>query len=612
MKAIQERLWEKIQETIDIIQKDQYDPEIGLVWAEAGKLNYHSAVSGGRVHNTRENLSWLPALLKRGNQGDYEIAVRAIPQVLALQDKDEENSSYGIWPYLFEEPLSEMKNPDWNWAGFLGASLAVLLEEDRDLLPAELVVQMEEALVRACESIIRRDMGVDYTNISLMSAAVLVLAGELLGREDLWQKGQRILEEQLEFVLKNGGFAEYNSPTYGVLDVEETGRILKYTQKEETRNVARQLHNLAWKVFAEHYHPATGQVAGPHARCYQDIQDAAIRTMVTIGTDGACPLEPYESWQVGIQWPFMVLECPRELWHYFGEQTETRVLEEDFYKGVDTIGEDQIRVLIEKGTPALSSYTYFRPDYCLGSFARHDLWNQRRPLTAYFQTEHGAVCFRARCMHDDMDFSSAILCTRQHEGAIIGNVSFVTDHGDYHYILTPLVDGKITAGRFSLDFLVEGASEAVRVRALEPVSGTETEGSKAWRFAMDIGKQTLYLNILAAQFGSEPVRVEVVDTDQAKGLRLILWEGEDRVLDFNKLDRAFVSFWMEIAEAGQAPATAGSIEEEDGKLFCRLTENSRSLGCLGVEQAVGRYICTPPGEEKEFLYGGFRYRKTKG
>ena len=84
------------------------------------------------------------------------------------------------------------------------------------------------------------------------------------------------------------------------------------------------------------------------------------------------------------------------------------------------------------------------------------------------------------------------------------------------------------------------------------------------------------------------------------------------MLDFNKLDRAFVSFWMEIAEAGQSPATTGSIEEEDGKLFCSLKEDSRSLGCLEVEQTIGRYICTPPGEEKEFLYGGFRYRKTKG
>lgn len=600
MNTIQERLWEKVQEEIEKCQKNQYEPERGLIWNKAEAVKYHTSVGGGMVHNTRENLGWLPALLKRGKAGDYEIAVRTIPQVLALQDKDEASSTYGIWPYAFEEPLSEMRNPDWNWAAFLGATLTVLLEEDRELLPTELVKQMEEALVRACESIIRRNMSVDYTNISLMCAAVLILAGELLEREDFRQRGQRILEDQLEFAVKNGGFSEYNSPTYGILNVEETGRILRYTRKEETKKVARQLHDLSWKVFAEHYHPATGQVAAPHARCYDDIQDNAIRTLITVGTGGACQLEPYESWKVGIQWPFILLECPKELWHYFEEQTEARVLEEDFYKGVDTIGEDQIRVLIEKGTPALTSYTYFQPDYCLGSFARHDMWYQRRPLMAHFKTPQGVACFRARCMHDDIDYCSAILCTHQQEGALIGNVSFVTDHGDYHYILTPLVDGKITTDRFSLDFMVEGAVEAVTVREL---------GER--RFIFDIGAQTLYLNVLAAEFGQEPVRVELVDTESAKGLRVVLFEGENRELDFTKLGRAYVSFWMEIVDNEQSPATCGCMEEEAGKLYCCMKDNSGESCRLEVEKTPGRYIQPIPGEEKEFLYGGFRYRKTE-
>lgn len=615
MKAIQERLWEKIQENIESIQKTQYDSERGLIWTKAEEVKYHTSVGGGIVHNTRENLGWLPALLKRGNPGDYEIAVRIIPQVLALQDKDETSATYGIWPYALEEPLSEMRNPDWNWAGFLGATLTVLLAEDREVLPPKLVGQMEEALVRACESIIRRNMSVDYTNISLMSAAVLILAGELLEREDFWKKGQRILEKQLEFAVKNGGFAEYNSPTYGILNVEETGRILKYSKKEETQNVARQLHNLSWKVFAQHYHPATGQVAAPHARCYQDIQDTEIRTMVTIGTDGAYLLEPYESWLVGIQWPFLVLECPKELWHYFNEQPEERILEEDFYRGVDLIEDDQIRVLIEKGTPALTSYTYFRPNYCLGSFARHDMWYQRRPLMAHFHTDQGIVAFRPRCMHDDEDFCGAILCTRQQKGSLIGNVSFVTDHGDYHYILTPIVDGKITANLFSMDFLVEGAVENVKVCELEAVYSAvclpEADKGSIRRFAFIIGAQTLYLSLLAVQFGEEPVRVELVDTQSVKGLRVVLFEGEKRELDFNRLGQAYASFWMEIVEQGQSPVTYADMEEVDSKLYCCMKEDSGEISRLEVDKIPGRYIKAIPGEEKEFLYGGFRYRKTE-
>ena len=672
---IQEMVWKKVSEQIADILEHRYNPEDGLVWAKAMEINYHTAVNSGIVHHTRENISWLPALLKRGEPGDMEIARKSLLQVLALQDTNERHLTYGIWPYLFEETLDRMKNPDWNWAAFLGASLAVLLEELRADFPAELTERMEQALSRACESILRRNMGVDYTNISLMSAGVLVLTGELLSREDYRKRGQEILERQLEFVEYNGGYAEYNSPTYGVLDIEETGRVLHYTRHEETREVAGKLHSLAWKVFAEHYHPATGQLAPPHARCYEDMQDASIRTLISVGTEGACMLEPYESWKVGDQWPFMTLKCPRELWGYFQKQERPRILREDFYKGIDTIEDDQVRVLIEKGTPPLTAYTYFHPAYCLGTFARHDLWNQRRPLMAYFKTEAGNVCFRLRCMHDDMDFAGAVIRTAQQENAAVGTVGFVTDHGDYHYILTPLKDGCMTADRVSLDFLVEGAVEAVQVREVteEAPGGADRRGpllgaaesignavesagyADSRLFAFEMEERTLYLRILGAVFGNEPVRIEFFGENSAekgvwpmdrgnggkiaeRGVRVILFEGQRRELDFHQLDRAYAAFWLEVVEKGRTAVSSGYLTAEwtgeraaEASAICgcsakeaaaagRITVLEKRLLCirkdadgggvaLPVMERVGTYLPPVDGQRKEFLYGGFLYRQ---
>lgn len=600
----EEILWNKVLEQLDRIMKTDYDPAVGLLGQKAKGINYHTSISAGLTHSTRENLSWLPALLKRGYHEDYGRAFSIISRVLALQDKQKENETYGVWPYLFEEPLTQMKNPDWNWAAFLGGSLITLLKEFREVIPEALVRDMEEALIRACESIIRRNMGVDYTNISLMSAFVLVLAGEITGREEFSRKGCRILEAQLDFVVKNGGFAEYNSPTYGVLDIEETGKILKYSGSEEARRLAYQLHGLSWKVFAEHYHYSTGQVAPPHARCYADIQDNVIRTLITVGTEGECRLEEEENWSVSLMWPFMTLQCPEEFRKFFVPQKEPRIQEEEFYKGIDTIEEDQVRVLIEKGTPPLTSYTWLHPDYCLGTFKNHDMWNQRRPLMAYFATAAGTACFRVRCLHDDMDFSGAVMHTVQQKGAAAGGISFVTDHGDYHYILTPIPDEGITAERITVDFIVEGALDEVRVTGEKK----SAENSNAtWRF--QIGRDIMYLTILKAAFGEETVRIEEIDTNESKGIRLVLYGGEKQKIDLKQIEKAYAAFWLEITDHSDSdsPVTGGTVREEGESLAVSLdTGNGKCLETR-LLQKPGRYMQPIQGMIKEFKYGGFTY-----
>ena len=591
---VEQILLQHVNEKVEQLYRESFDQNTGLLSDFNNGINYHTAVEEGVVHRTRENLSWIPALISRDRETGIRTAVRAVPKVLSRQDRDPDSPTYGIWPYLFEEPLSEMKNPDWNWAPFLGGSLITILKEYGDLLPAELVNDMKVSLRCACESILRRKMGADYTNIVLMSGFVLTAGGEILEEKEFIRSGVRILEQQLEFVEKNGGFAEYNSPTYGMIDIEETGRILYYAKDEEALRLARRLHGLAWKVFAEHYHAPTGQVAPPYARCYDDIQKKDIRTLITIGTKGRCRLVEDQEWEVNLMWPFMVLDCPEEYERYFREPEYPRVQEEDFYRGFDPIGEDEVRILIEKGTPNLHSYTYLHPLYCMGSFARHDMWNQRRPLMAFVRTKSGTACFRARCMHDDMDFAGALMQNVQHENAAAGGVSFVTDHGDYHYILTPLENGTMEAERLSLDFTVTGAVEEVSVTDL---------GDGGYLFV--IGTCEIELHILKACFGHESVRAERIESEDRRGIRLNLYEGERTKIDLGAVGEAYVLYGLEIREAGEKKKSVYRISVEGTGVTLETSDGF--TGGIQADPMPGRFI---PGEEnrmKKFRNGGFYY-----
>lgn len=592
---MKEALLKRVNERVQQMYQDSYDESDGLLWEELDEKNYHTAVEQGVIHRTRENLSWIPAVVCWNSEIGKEIACKTIPQVLALQDQNPESQTYGIWPYLFEEPLDKMKNPDWNWAAFLGGGLITIWNECRQFLPEKLLSDMKEALRCACESIVRRNMSVDYTNISLMSAFVLTVGGELLENEELREYGIELLEKQLDFVEKNGGYAEYNSPTYGMLDIEETGKILYYAKDKRALELAEKLHGLAWKVFAEHYHEPTGQIAPPHARCYEDLQNADIRTMITIGTQGRCYLEKEENWNVNLLWPFMELRCPEEYEKYFKPLAEPRVQEEEFYQGYDPIQNDEIRVLIEKGTPALKSYTYLHPDYCLGSFRWHDMWNQRRPLMAYIRTENGIARFRARCMHDDMDFAGAVMENIQFKNAAAGGISFVTDHGDYHYILTPLENGAMEAESLSIEFTVAGDVEGAAITSC---------GEDGYLFS--VGECEIELHIFRACFGENKVWTEVIDTPEQKGVRLNLYQGARTKIDFHEIEKAYLLYGMEIRKKGEEKKSVCRISEENDIMITMETTEG-DCGQVKVNPVPATFLSENKNLEKRFKNGGFYY-----
>ena len=152
-----------------------YDSADQMLQWEFDSPGYHSQIrSGTLVHPTRESLIYALALLKRNGDSDNERAIAIVRRVLPLQDTSPTSRTYGVWPWLLEEPLDQMDAPDLNWADFCGIQIAHLLVKYRERFPEALSNQMQTSLRHAANAIRRRDVQPGYTNIAILGGSVCV------------------------------------------------------------------------------------------------------------------------------------------------------------------------------------------------------------------------------------------------------------------------------------------------------------------------------------------------------------------------------------------------------------------------------------------------------
>jgi len=531
-----------------------YDPAEKMIRRPFSSPGYHTTLKGGYVHPTRDSLQYAVALLDSGDLERCKRAQDILRKVISLQDQDPKSKTYGIWSWFAEEPLDKMSPPDWNWADFCGTQLLQVAIDHTDRLPEDLQQKVKDSIIHAAYSVKRRNVGPGYTNIALMGTYVTITAGDLFGDAELLEYGRTRLRSFWDYTSTHGSFSEYNSPTYTVVAINEITRMLRHIKDSDSRELIEKLNRFAWHHLARRFHPPTRQWSGPHSRCYRTLLDHSSLAFIQRATQGKVAFVPESQAQESLDAHRLRAECPPDFSHYFTDLPAPRLEIETFDKG-GAAPHDII------GT------TYLHPDFTLGSVNVADLWNQRRPLLAYWNTEAGVVAMRLRCLHDDYDYSSASIFTVQDKRDVLGAVVFATDRGDTHISLDRIKDAAIAAKDLRIRLQFEGPIDNLTITPHPSTTGNpgaqrQPLGASIEHRASSIeNNQSSIINrkwlvssaplsieftIPYAVFDDYPIKFETARKSGEAFIDIILYSGPQRQINFNKISEAAVIFTLSL------------------------------------------------------------------
>lgn len=533
-------------------EKSAYDPEWKLLAKPFSSPGYHTTLKGGTVHPTRESLGCAVALFDSVRTGKEPFAeenrARArdiVETILSLQDTDPESKTYGIWSWFADEPLSQMAPPDWNWADFLGKELLQIVIDHREAVGEALYGRVKEGIYHACRSIMRRDMGPHYTNISIMGTFVTHTAGERFGWEDILAYAKKRLRALYDYNMGHGAFREYNSPTYTIVAVEDIARMRRYFLDPESRALLDGLNAMAWESIAKHFHYPTRQWAGPHSRCYSTIQPVTFLYRVQRALGGGVEFVPEreieEKYLEAIPLELFRNEtaCPPEFLRYF----------------IGFPGDhDANCAYIKPGmgeTPALAA-AWMTADYALSSFYHSTFWNQVRALLLYFGDAENPHGMALRCLHDFYDFASGAIHSVQREDTVVSVVNFATDGGDTHCNLDMVKDATIEASDLRLRFEISGVKTTDDVAVEEVGPG---------RFRLDCRGASYWISVPYAVFGEGEASFAFSRGEGKAFVDVILYMGEKKPIRFAELSKAACGL---VLSAGRE--AAASAREEGNTL----------------------------------------------
>ncbi len=505
-------------------QDKRYDPAEKMLRAPFSSPGYHTTLKSGDVHRTRQSLTYAVALLDSGDPNRLDRALEIIDRVIGLQDQDPSSRTYGIWPWFLEESLEEMSPPDWNWADFCGTQLLQAAIDHENRLPVDLRHRVQESILHAAQSIKRRNVGPGYTNIALMGTYVTLVAGERFDVRELVDYGKARLRRFYDYTLKKGSFSEYNSPTYTLVAIEEISRMRRHIQDAASQELLDTLNDFAWHHLGRRFHAPTKQWAGPHSRSYATLLRSHALAFIQRGTSDDVEFMPdAKAWE-SIHAQRIDLRCPDELHDNFLELDEPRQEVEAF-------------VLNPGDQHSIIGTTYLHSAFALGSVNIGDLWNQRRPLVAYWNSATGVVAMRVRCLHDDYDYSSASLFTVQEQNDALSAVVFATDRGDTHISLDRLRNGTISARDLRVRLEFEGAVDDLNLPA-------KIEMHEPIRFIS--GRVGGVFCIHEAVLDDQPVTLKMGREGEKAWIDIILYQGVTRQFNFNTIEEAAVVFTLSL------------------------------------------------------------------
>ena len=512
---------EKLYQVLDRYDK-LYDEQVSMVVEYAEKKVYHSRLPSGYSHSTLTAVEYALALLDGGRQKDGNRACDIIDKILSLQDTNEEHDTFGLWSYYLEEPLEQMDPPDWNWADFIGKNLLRILMQHKKAIGTERYGRVMQACKNACKCIMRRNMGVQYTNVVLVDAYITIVVGELAGEERFVKYGSDKLKLFWAYTQVTGGLNEFNSPMYTLLVAKEMVYMIEDIKLPELADLIQKINDIIWRDIATHFYYPQKQWSGPHARAYTNLLSE--NTLFELGKAAGVDFGGEE--QYGLLTMQQNLKCPEKYVHYF--------------KGFQPFDSQRMNT---RGSnypwfvQAQVATTYNTPQFSLASFNCSELWNQIRPLIGYF----GGKCLRVRLLHDFYDFSSGQLHCVQKHGSVLGCINVSTDRGDTHVSLD-FTHGTIRAKDLRVRFQLEGKTGDTELVKQKDGVIFKTEDLQ------------VYITVPYAKFGTQNAGVELNREQDMLCFDIVWYAGEEKMIALNEIEEAVCLFGLLVSEEPQEPA----------------------------------------------------------
>jgi len=499
------------------LMDEKYDPSIKMIKKELTGWNYHTDAQTGTFHEVRASFYYAVALLDCGIKDYEQRAFDVIDETLSLQDTDPKSPSCGVWPYYKEEPLATKKAPiDYNWADFNAVSLLDIYMGHKDLLPKNLLTKVENALILAAKSVQKRNCGPGYTNIAIMGTYVTYVVSHLFNLAEMQKYANKRLKILYDYTKEKGGFSEYNSPTYSIVAIDELNRMQQHIVEPTARVMIDELYNRCWEFIARHYHKKSAQWVGPNSRSYQTLVSTIYYGILKQASDGKIDLG-YEPTRSEVQ---IKHHIPAALLPYFLSPKYPRT-EIDIF---------------EKNDPQIVGTSYLTTDYAISSVTRSSMWNQRRPLTAYWGTLNDTHYLQVRLLHDKYDFSTASIFAQQKDNKVLAGINFGTTGGDKHISIDRLKDGKFKAKDLRLRFELGNCKN---VEADLP-----SKENKA--FVVSANGCKMSLQLLEYKFDSHSGYWEKGQDGSTQWIDFVLYSGDEKEFDLLQIDQAVLAFALSI------------------------------------------------------------------
>jgi hypothetical protein len=255
-----------------------YDPQAKLTSAPPSLLNaeFHSVGSHTMV---RESSWYALGLLLRDGKGDRDRAADILRVVLAQQYHEPGKVWDGTFRRTPAEPEPAADAVMWraydpNWREFVGSTLAIILLEYPDRIPAELKPRMIQAIDDAVAGETKQGrLAPTYTNPALMYGFLWAFAAERGGKPEWKADAQKWQDTVYGLYKQHDAFFEYNSPTYAGVDVFALALWRDYGFSKQMRERGAEMEAGLWRATADLYNANLRNIAGPYDRSYgMDMQ----------------------------------------------------------------------------------------------------------------------------------------------------------------------------------------------------------------------------------------------------------------------------------------------------------------------------------------------------